>query len=217
MPRLAYSRKHGVAHICGADPRMAVAVEAVGSFRLKIAALASPLDALVRSITFQSVSTKAATTIHARLIDTLTKGNSIPLSPERILRVRKETLRKAGLSWAKVEAVRDLARKIADGTIPDRAALTQMDDAEIIERIVTVRGIGQWTVEMLLIFSLGRPDVLPATDLGVRKGFARVYQSDALPSPRELIGVGERWRPYRSVASWYLWRAGELPSGSPLD
>ncbi len=216
MPRLAYSKKHGVAHICRVDARMAAAVEAVGDFRLTIGELSSPLEALVRSVAFQSVSTKAATTIHGRLIDKITKGGTIPVSPERILRVRKQTLRDVGLSWAKVEAIRDLARKTADGVIPDRNTLRTMDDAEIIKRITTVQGIGQWTVEMLLIFSLGRPDVLPATDLGVRKGFARVFATEELPPPRDLLQVGEVWRPYRSVASWYLWRAGELPEGIQL-
>jgi DNA-3-methyladenine glycosylase II len=95
--------------------------------------------------------------------------------------------------------------------VPEREGLARLSDREIIDRIVQVRGIGQWTVEMLLIFSLGRPDVLPATDLGVRKGFARVYGLDEMPTPKALLAYGERWAPYRSVASWYLWRSTELP------
>ena len=166
---------------------------------------------LLRSIVFQSVSTKAATTIHARVVDTIRGRRQAPLAPERVLKCSKDKLREAGLSWAKVEAMRDLARKTRDGIVPERDGLAGLSDREIIERIVQVRGIGQWTVEMLLIFSLGRPDVLPATDLGVRKGFARVYGLDEMPTPKALLAYGERWAPYRSVASWYLWRSTELP------
>ena len=213
MARLPYSKKKSVEFLREADPRLAAAIDAVGPFKLTIGELSSPLEALIRSITFQSVSTKAASTIHGRVIDVVTKGDSSGgVTPEMVTRCPKQKLRDAGLSWAKVEAIRDLARLTKKGVVPDRDTLLQLDDDEIIERICTVRGVGRWTVEMLLIFSLGRPDVLPATDLGVRKGYARVYGFDDLPSPKAILEHGEAWKPYRSVASWYFWRAGELPA-----
>jgi DNA-3-methyladenine glycosylase II len=127
--------------------------------------------------------------------------------------LRVPRLRGAGLSRAKVAAIKDLAAKTLDGTVPTMARLRRMPDTEIVERLTSIRGIGQWTVEMLLIFRLGRPDVLPASDYGVRKGFARAFGLNGpLPTPKEVIARGERWRPYRTMASWYLWRALELPA-----
>jgi 3-methyladenine DNA glycosylase/8-oxoguanine DNA glycosylase len=212
MPRLPYSKKKSLDFLRGADPVLATAIDAVGPFGLTLGQLTSPLEALIRSITFQSVSTKAATTIHGRVVDVITRGDlSREVTPGQVMTCGKQKLRDAGLSWAKVDAIRDLARQAKKGIVPDREQLLLMSDDEIIERISSVRGVGKWTVEMLLIFSLGRPDVLPATDLGVRKGFARVFDLDDLPAPKQILGHGEIWRPYRSVASWYLWRAGELP------
>lgn len=209
MARLPYSRKKSVEYLQSADPELGAAIDAVGPFALKIGAVASPFEMLLRSIAFQSVSTKAATTIHARVVDVIQGRRGAGVTPERVLRCSKDRLREAGLSWAKVEAMRDLARKTRSGVVPGVDALDGLSDDEIIERISSVRGIGRWTVEMLLIFSLGRPDVLPATDLGVRKGFARVYGLDEMPTPKALLTYGARWAPYRSVASWYLWRALE--------
>src|SRR4030095_4723107 len=119
-------------------------------------------------------------------------------------------LRAAGLSRAKAAALKDISAKTLDGVIPNARALARLDDDEIVERLTTLRGVGRWTVEMLLIFKLGRLDVLPVNDYGVRKGFAVAYHKRPLPTPAALLAHGERWRPYRSVASWYLWRALEL-------
>jgi len=207
MPRLPYSRKKSIEYLQAADPTLGAAIDAVGPFALEISVIASPFEMLLRSIAFQSVSTKAATTIHARVVDVIRGPRGADVTPDRVLRCSKDRLREAGLSWAKVEAMRDLARKTRSGVVPDLDGLDDLSDDEIIDRISSVRGIGRWTVEMLLIFSLGRPDVLPATDLGVRKGFSTVYALDDLPAPKYLLEYGERWRPYRSVASWYLWRA----------
>jgi DNA-3-methyladenine glycosylase II len=119
----------------------------------------------------------------------------------------EEKLRGAGLSRAKVAAIKDIAAKTIEGVVPTRRAISKMTELEIIERLTTVRGVGPWTVEMLLIFTLGRTDVLPTTDYGVRKGFALTYGWKELPTPRELLEFGERWRPHRTTAAWYFWRA----------
>ncbi len=211
MPRLPYSKKKAIAHL-STDEQLGRALDRVGPFRLTIGEMEAPFDALLRSIVFQSVSTQAATTIHGRVIETIRGRNGDkPVTPETVSRCRRDRLRKAGLSWAKVDAMKDLARLTKAGVVPGRDELSDLTDDEIVKRLTAVRGIGRWTVEMLLIFSLGRPDVLPATDLGIRKGFATVYGYDELPAPREILAYGDRWRPYRSVASWYLWRVTDLP------
>src|SRR5205807_1817268 len=132
-------------------------------------------------------------------------------SPDDVLATPDEKLRSAGLSRAKVASIKDIATKTVEGVVPPPRAIAKMPDAEILERLTTVRGVGPWTVEMLLIFTLGRPDVLPVTDYGVRKGFALTYGWKELPHPKELVQFGDRWRPHRSTASWYFWRALELP------
>jgi 3-methyladenine DNA glycosylase/8-oxoguanine DNA glycosylase len=151
-------------------------------------------------------------------------GGKRGVTPASIVKTSDPRLRGAGLSRAKVASVKDLAEKTLDGTVPSLARLQRMDDEEILTRLVSVRGIGRWTVEMLLIFRLGRPDVLPAGDLGVRRGFMLTYRKLELPPPAELLRHGQRWRPYRSVASWYLWRsvdlhrrAEESRGATPLD
>jgi DNA-3-methyladenine glycosylase II len=126
-----------------------------------------------------------------------------------MLKLRKPVLRKAGLSGAKVLAMKDLAQKTIDGVVPTLEQAQKISDEELVERLVSVRGIGAWTVEMFLIFRLGRPDVLPIHDLGVKKGWAVAYGKKHMPKPKELLAFGERWRPYRTVASWYMWRAFE--------
>ena len=136
------------------------------------------------------------------------------MRPQNILDASDEKLRGAGLSRNKMMALKDLAAKTLDGTVLTLARLERMKDEEIIERLTQVRGIGRWTVEMLLMFRLGRPDVLPVGDYGVRKGFSIVYGTEGLPTPKELARYGERWRPYRTVASWYMWRALDLPGGA---
>lgn len=195
------------------DRRLARLMERVGPFTLEPRKFDSPFQSLLRAIVYQQLSGKAAATIHGRVL-ALFDGRRGP-RPEQILAVPDDLLRAAGLSRNKVAAVKDLAAKTADGTVPNLRTLRKLDDAEIIARLISVRGIGQWTVEMLLIFHLGRPDVLPTADLGVRKGFMLTYKKPELPTKVELTAHAERWRPYRSVASWYMWRATELPRRQP--
>jgi DNA-3-methyladenine glycosylase II len=178
----------------------------------------------MESIIYQQLHGKAAAAILRRLLNLF--GDLHP-SPEHILAAPDEQLRSAGVSQSKMLALRDLAAKTLDGTVPTLARIRRMSDEDIVEHLTRVRGIGQWTVEMLLIFRLGRPDVLPVSDYGVRKGFALTYSripknkpfsNDLLPKPDELLRRGEKWRPWRSVASWYLWRACDLagkPSAPP--
>lgn len=198
-----------VEHLRGKDRRLAKFIERVGPFRLRPAELQSPFDALMESIVYQQLTAKAASTIFNRVL-ALFHPRRVP-RPQDIVGISDEKLRGAGLSRSKAAALKDLAAKAMDGTVPATArALEKLSDAEIVERLTAVRGIGPWTVEMLLIFRLARPDVLPATDYGVRKGFARIRGAKELPSAKELLAYGERWRPYRSVASWYLWRVLDL-------
>jgi DNA-3-methyladenine glycosylase II len=164
-----------------------------------------PFDALAESIAYQQLSGKAAATIFGRVRALYPKRKW--LDPEQLLATPDETLRAAGLSRAKTAALKDLAAKTIDGTVPTGRALVRMSDDEIIARLTAVRGIGRWTVEMLLLFDLGRPDVWPVDDYGVRKGFSKTFGRRTLPTPKQLMKFGEKWRPYRSVAAWYFWRA----------
>jgi 3-methyladenine DNA glycosylase/8-oxoguanine DNA glycosylase len=164
-----------------------------------------PFDALAESIAYQQLSGKAAATIFGRVRALYPKRKW--LDPEQLLATPDETLRAAGLSRAKTASLKDLAAKTIDGTVPTGRALIRMSDDEIVTRLTAVRGIGRWTVEMLLLFDLGRPDVWPVDDYGVRKGFAKTFGRRQLPTPKQLMKFGEKWRPYRSVAAWYFWRA----------
>jgi len=168
-----------------------------------------PFDALAESIAYQQLSGKAAATIFGRVRALYPKRKW--LDPEQLLATPDETLRAAGLSRAKTAALKDLAAKTIDGTVPAGRALIRMTDDEIIARLTAVRGIGRWTVEMLLLFDLGRPDVWPVDDYGVRKGFAKTFGRRKLPTPKQLMKFGEKWRPYRSAAAWYFWRALDTP------
>ncbi len=182
-------------------------IEETVPFKIDVADAQSPYEVLLESITYQSISGKAAATIFGRIKALGSDGR--PPSPEQMLKLRKPVLRKAGLSGAKVLAMKDLAQKTIDGVVPTYEQALTMSDEELVERLVSVRGIGAWTVEMFLIFRLGRPDVLPIHDLGVKKGWAVAYGKKRMPKPKELLAFGERWRPYRTVASWYMWRAFE--------
>jgi DNA-3-methyladenine glycosylase II len=168
-----------------------------------------PFDALAESIAYQQLTGKAAATIFARVRALYPKRKW--LDPKQLLATPDATLRAAGLSRAKTAALKDLAAKTIDGTVPSGRALLRMTDDEIITRLTTVRGIGRWTVEMLLLFDLGRPDVWPVDDYGVRKGFAKTFGRRKLPTPKQLMKFGKKWRPYRSVAAWYFWRALDAP------
>jgi len=194
------------------DPPLGRLIEQVGDFQpdwdVRVETMMSPFHALMRSIIYQQLSGKAASTIYGRVL-ALFPSDDMP-DPEEMLAVPEDTLRGAGMSRAKVAAVKDLAAKTLEGVVPPRSHLNGMTDEEVIARLTAVRGIGRWTVEMLLIFYLLRPDVLPVTDLGVRKGFRMTYDLEALPQASELAAYGTRWQPYRSVASWYLWRANDL-------
>ena len=182
-------------------------IEQTIPFRIKIEHDQSPYEVLLESIAYQSISGKAAATIFGR-IKALSSNGRAP-SPEQMLKLRKPALRKAGLSGAKILAMKDLAQKTLDGIVPTLEQAEKLPDEELVERLVSVRGIGAWTVEMFLIFRLGRPDVLPIHDLGVKKGWSVTYGKKHMPKPKELLAFGERWRPYRTVASWYMWRAFE--------
>jgi DNA-3-methyladenine glycosylase II len=201
---------HVAAHafLSRSDERLAQVIQQVGEFQFKLDECDSVYESLLESIAYQSISGKAAATIFAR-IKALGSNGCCP-TPQEILRARTQTLRKAGFSHAKIAAARDLAQKTIEGIVPTLADAEKMSDAELVERLVSVRGIGAWTVEMFLIFRLGRPDVLPIHDYGVQKGFALTYRKRRIPKPKELLKFGERWRPWRTVASWYMWRAVQL-------
>lgn len=203
-----FNHADAVVALSQADKRLARLIERVGETQLALDECDSPYESLLEAIAYQSISGKAAATIYAR-VKALGSNGACP-TPQQILRARKSALRKAGLSHAKIAAVKDLAQKTIDGIVPTLAEAQKMSDAELIERLISVRGIGAWTVEMFLIFRLGRPDVLPIHDYGVQKGFALTYGKRAIPKPKELAKFGERWRPYRTLASWYMWRAVHL-------
>lgn len=202
-----YDPQVAIKHLSSADPTFGKLIERTAPFNMELRHLTNPFEALARNIIFQQLHGKAAAAIHSRVLALFGKKK---LEPRDILEAAEEDLRGAGLSGAKLAAIQDLAAKTLDGTVPTLARLRRMKDEEIIERLTAVRGIGRWTVEMLLIFRLGRPDILPVGDFAVRKGFLLIYNLEEMPKPKELIQHGERWRPYRSVASWYLWRANEL-------
>jgi len=207
QPTLPFDHKAAIAHISKDDPRIGKLIEKTIEFRLNIDEAQSPYESLLHAIAYQSIAGKAAKVIFDR-IRALGSNGRCP-APDELLQVSTQALRKAGLSHAKIAAVRDLAQKTIEGVVPALDDAHKMSDQELVDRLISVRGIGAWTVEMFLIFRLGRPDVLPIHDYGVQKGFAITYGKRKIPTPRELAKFGERWRPYRTVASWYMWRAVE--------
>jgi DNA-3-methyladenine glycosylase II len=204
---LPFDLAAALSHLSSNDERLAELISATVQFATDESAAPSPYEALLEAIAYQSISGKAAATIFARV--KALSGTDRPPAPEQMLQLGKPALRKAGLSAAKILAMKDLARKTIAGIVPTREQAMEMSDQELIKRLVSVRGIGAWTVEMFLIFNLGRPDVLPAHDLGVRKGWSVTYGKKHMPTPKQLLAFGEQWRPYRTVASWYMWRAFE--------
>jgi DNA-3-methyladenine glycosylase II len=196
-------------HLTASDPRMAELVSRSRRYDVMPSLRLRPFDALAESIAYQQLSGKAAATIWGRVRALYPRRKY--LDPKLVLRTPDRTLRAAGLSRSKIAALKDLAAKTIDGTVPSAGALGKMSDEEIIERLVSVRGIGRWTAEMLLLFDLGRPDVWPVHDYGVRKGFAKAFGRRKLPTPKQLMKLGEKWRPYRSIAAWYFWRALDKP------
>jgi 3-methyladenine DNA glycosylase/8-oxoguanine DNA glycosylase len=201
-----FDPKAAITHLRKADPALARVIDAAGPFTLQLQRTPSLFGALAEAIVYQQLTGKAAATIFGRVCALFPGGR---LTAEQILRASDRQLRGAGLSRSKVLSLRDLARRTEAGEIPGLARLRRMDDEAIVECLSEVRGIGRWTVEMLLIFRLARPDVLPADDYGIRKGFAAAFKKRGLPARADIEKRGARWRPYRTVASWYLWRAAE--------
>jgi 3-methyladenine DNA glycosylase/8-oxoguanine DNA glycosylase len=198
-------------HLRASHPLMAELVDRARRFEVNAAGKIRPFEALAESIAYQQLSGKAAATIWGRV--RALYGRSF--DPREVIETPDEKLRAAGLSRSKVAALKDLAAKTIDGTVPTGRALSRMGDDEIVERLTTVRGIGRWTVEMLLLFDLGRLDVWPVNDYGVQKGFAKTFKKRKLPTPKQLMKQGEKWRPYRSLAAWYFWRALDQPEKAP--
>jgi len=197
-------------HLRRSDRRMRALVDRIGPPTLRVESLGDPYEALLRSIVYQQLTGKAAATILGRVCALF--GSEAMPRPEQVLAVSTERLRSAGLSGAKTAALQDLARKTVDGAIPTFRSLARMDDETIIERLTQVRGIGRWSVEMLLLFRMGRPDVWPVGDYAVRKSYAGLLGLPELPTPKALHAGGEPWRPFRSAAAWYLWRALDAPA-----
>ncbi|MBS1841239.1 MAG: DNA-3-methyladenine glycosylase 2 family protein [Acidobacteria bacterium] len=204
-PMLPFDLSAATKHLCSCDEVLAELVQNTAPFQAEMEAHQSPYEALLEAIAYQSISGKAAATIFGR-VKALSANGGIP-TPQEMLKLRTPALRKAGLSGAKVLAMKDVAKKTVEGVVPSMQDAEKMSDEELVKRLVSVRGVGAWTVEMFLIFRLGRPDVLPVHDLGVQKGWSVAYGKKHKPSPKELLAFGERWRPYRTVASWYMWRA----------
>jgi DNA-3-methyladenine glycosylase II len=196
-----------IKHLAKTDPVMKRLIREVGPFTLTPRSKRSPFESLARAIAYQQLHDKAAENIVRRFV-ALFPTKRFP-QPADVLAMNEHAIRGAGFSRAKVAALRDLAAKILDGTVPTGAIVRKLDDEAIIERLIEVRGIGRWTVEMLLIFQLGRPDVLPVDDFGVRNGFRIAYGRRSMPTPKEVRQYGERWKPYRTAAAWYLWRAAD--------
>ena len=197
--------------LSAADPVLGRHIEKIGRYTLKPDAISSLYESLAQSIVYQQLNGRAAATIFAR-VKALGTGGAFP-TPQEIRALDDAKLRGAGLSAAKLRAIRDLAAKQDAGELPHVDEAHALADHVLIEKLTAVRGIGPWTVEMLLIFRLGRKDVLPSTDYGIRQGFQKVFRTKALPTPKQILARGERWRPHRTMAAWYLWRALDAPAG----
>jgi DNA-3-methyladenine glycosylase II len=230
-----YNTSLALIHLRAADPKLARLIDRTGPFNLHIAPRQPPFEALAEAIIYQQLHGKAAATIHGRLLASFSADPSrdpgdprpparlLHPSPQQMLDAPNEQLRSAGLSANKALALRDLAAKTLDGTVPTLARIRKMSDDAIVEHLTQVRGIGRWTVEMFLMFRLGRPDVLPLDDYGVRKGFALTFLGlkpgvkvtpDLLATKEQMLRRGKKWAPWRSVASWYMWRACDLAAQS---
>ena len=206
--------EHIIAHLSGVDRNLGGLIGVVGACGLKLEDHCHPYESLAQAITHQQLHAAAARSILARFVSTFGKG-AFP-TPETVIATPSESLRTVGLSFSKIAALKDLAAKTVEGVVPDRATLVSLEDEEIIARLTEVRGIGRWTVEMLLMFQLGRPDILPVDDFGVRFGFQATYGLRKMPAPKALAAYAERWGPHRSAAAWYLWRAVELKRAGTL-
>lgn len=206
--------KRIMTYLSSVDPVMAGIIRVVGPFTVKPDPERTPFSSLAHAIAHQQLHRTAANKILARFIESV--GGGVFPTPQQVLATPDATLRATGFSFAKIASLKDLAAKAIAGIVPDTDTLLALSDAEIIERLTQVRGIGRWTVEMMLIFQLGRPDVLPVDDFGVRNGFRLAYGLRKMPAPKALALYGERWAPHRSAAAWYLWRAVELHRAGTL-
>lgn len=191
-------------YLSNSDKKLAALIQRSGPCKIVNSESITPYQSLVRSVVYQQLHGKAAATILGRFLELFPKSK-FP-KPEQILALKPSTMRAVGLSQAKMLAIRDIALKTSEGLVPGSKAIVKLSDQEIIDRLTAIRGVGIWTVQMMLIFKLGRLDVLPATDFGVQKGFSITYKKPH-PTPKQLMEFGERWQPYRSIASWYMWRA----------
>lgn len=203
------SSRAALSHLRRADPVLGGIIDRVGPYRLEVKRTGTHYDALVRSIVFQQLSGKAAGTIHRRFLE-LYPGRRA--RAELVIATTDERLRSAGLSRQKIGYLRDLAARVADRSLP-LAHLGRLPDDAIIEHLVQVKGIGRWTAQMFLMFRLGRPDVLPELDLGVQNAIRLAYGLGTRPTPKDVLRIGAPWRPWASVASWYLWRSLENGDG----
>ena len=195
--------RHVLSHLSRADAVLGGLIRAVGPCRLEPPAECHPFQTLAQAIAHQQLNGTAANTILGRFVASCGDG-SFP-TPQAVLAANETVLRAAGFSFAKIASLRDLAAKTLDGVVPSREVLIELENEAIIERLTQVRGIGRWTVEMMLMFHLRRPDVLPVDDYSLRKAYAKAFNKRKLPTPQALEKLGEKWRPYRTVASWYLW------------
>jgi DNA-3-methyladenine glycosylase II len=204
-PKLRFDPTAAVAHLRASDESLAMLIDRIGPFALELKPADSLFEALLRSIVYQQLHGKAAATIHGRVLGELAKHGGA--TPAALTKATDAALRSAGLSANKLLAVRDLAAKCQEGTVPSLKEARKLGDDELVTRLTGVRGIGPWTVHMLLIFHLGRPDVMPTGDFAIRLSFKKLYHKRKDPSPEVILKHTRRWQPYRSVASWYLWRS----------
>ena len=204
-----------IAHLTSVDPVMGAVIGLCGPYAPETTADGTPFLVLARAIAHQQLHATAANTILKRFVDSVGTKGAFP-TPQQVIDASEATLRAAGFSFAKIASLRDLATKTIEGIVPDHDTLACLSNDEIIERLTQVRGIGRWTVEMMLMFQLGRPDILPVDDFGVRNGFRLAYGLRKMPHPKALALFGERWSPHRSAAAWYLWRAVELHRAGTL-
>ena len=210
MPAFGFEPAEAIAHLRAVDPGLASVIDAAGPFAMELKKARSVFAALAEAIVYQQLSNKAAATIFGRLCGNFPRGPA-GLTAERLLELSDARIRAAGISRPKLKSLRDLARRTTAGEIPTLARARRMTDAEIIERLIAVHGIGRWSAEMFLMFRLGRPDVLPIDDYSLRKAYAVAFRNRTLPSRDILEKHGQKWRPYRTAASWYLWATLNRP------
>jgi DNA-3-methyladenine glycosylase II len=201
--------EQAVSHLRAADPVLDELIDRVGACRFSVARRLSPFQSLVNAVAHQQLHGAAARAILKRFL-ALYPESDFPSAAE-VAATADRQLRAVGFSRGKIRCIRDLTAKTLEGVVPERRVIQRLDDEAVVRRLTAVHGVGRWTVEMLLMSTLGRPDVLPVDDYGIRAGFRIAYGMKSMPKPVTVRRRGERWRPYRTIASWYLWRATELP------